>query len=64
MEGTIDNTIFAFIPYRGANQPDDSSQRTLIRRRAMRNVAEAKKKRAAESKCKLSGLIQVAFPIS
>lgn len=51
MEGTIDNTIHAFIPYRGTNQPDDTSQRALIRRRAMRNVAETKKKRATKNKC-------------
>jgi hypothetical protein len=61
MEGTIDNTFLAFIPYRGTNQPNDSSHRALIRRRAMRNVAETKKKKATESKCKLR-LYLLAIP--
>lgn len=53
MEGTIDDTRLAFVPYHGASLPHDSKQRELIRRRAMRNVAETKKKRAAESNCNL-----------
>lgn len=53
MEGTIDNTMLAFIPYHGTKQPEDTKQRALIRRRAMRTVAEAKKKKATASKCKL-----------
>lgn len=50
MEGTIDNTKLAFVPYLGANPSSDSNQRELVRRRAMRNVAESKKKRATQSK--------------
>lgn len=61
MEGTIDNTMLAFIPYHGTKQRDDKSQRALIRRRAMRNVAEAKKKRATASKCKLGLYLPAAL---
>jgi hypothetical protein len=48
MEGTIDNTRFAFIEYYGAKLPDDSNQRALIRLRAMRDVAETRKQKAAQ----------------
>lgn len=62
MEGTIDNTKFAFIVYPGAKLPIDSGQRTLIRRRAMRDVAETRKQKAAQSGCNTATILFMSNP--
>ena len=49
MEGTIDDTYLAFISYDGPKLSTEPSLRTLIRRRAMRNVAQTRKPRGCRN---------------